>query len=48
VVVIPLVTHGVTVISRLQAWTQPLWAALLILPFVFLLVEEPEVLLIRQ
>ena len=44
VVVIPLVTHGVTVISRLQAWTQPIWAALLILPFVFLLVEEPEVL----
>ncbi|MFB0934412.1 MAG: ATP-binding protein [Propionivibrio sp.] len=44
VIVIPLVTHGVTVISRLQAWTQPLWAALLVLPFVFLLVEEPEVL----
>ena len=44
VVVIPLVTHGVTAISRLQAWTQPLWLALLILPFVFLLVEEPEVL----
>ena len=32
-VVIPLVTHGVTAISRLQAWTQPLWLALLILPF---------------
>jgi signal transduction histidine kinase/purine-cytosine permease-like protein/ActR/RegA family two-component response regulator len=43
-VVIPLVTHGVTVISRLQAWTQPVWLALLILPYVFLLIEEPEVL----
>src|SRR5690606_15560759 len=26
--VIPLVTHGVTVISRLQVWTQPLWLVL--------------------
>jgi signal transduction histidine kinase/CheY-like chemotaxis protein len=43
-VVIPLVTHGVTVISRLQAWTQPVWLALLVLPYVFLLIEEPEVL----
>ena len=43
-VIIPLVTHGVTVISRLQAWTQPLWLGLLVLPYVFLLVEEPEVL----
>ena len=43
-VVIPLVTHGVTVISRLQAWTQPVWLGLLILPYVFLLIQEPEVL----
>jgi signal transduction histidine kinase/purine-cytosine permease-like protein/DNA-binding LytR/AlgR family response regulator len=42
--IIPLVTHGVTVISRLQAWTQPLWLVLLVLPYVFLLVQEPEVL----
>ena len=27
--VIPLVTHGVTAISRLQVWTQPLWLAML-------------------
>jgi hypothetical protein len=31
-VVIPLVTHGVTAISRLQVWTQPLWLALLVCP----------------
>ena len=42
--VIPLVTHGVTAISRLQAWTQPLWLALLVLPYAFLLLKEPEVL----
>ncbi|WP_341676253.1 ATP-binding protein [Niveibacterium sp. SC-1] len=43
-VVIPLVTHGVTAISRLQTITQPLWLILLILPFAFLLYQEPEVL----
>ncbi len=32
-VVIPLVTHGISAISRLQLWTQPVWLALLILPF---------------
>ncbi|MBS1129669.1 MAG: Response regulator receiver:ATP-binding region, ATPase-like:Histidine kinase N-terminal [Proteobacteria bacterium] len=43
-VVIPLVTHGVTAISRLQAWTQPLWIFLLILPYAFLFIEEPQAL----
>ena len=33
-VVIPLVTHGITIISRLQLWTQPLWIVLQIVPFV--------------
>src|SRR5688572_23385411 len=40
-VVIPLVTHGVTAISRLQVWTQPLWLALLVLPFAFVLWKSP-------
>jgi signal transduction histidine kinase/purine-cytosine permease-like protein/FixJ family two-component response regulator len=43
-VVIPLVTHGVTVISRLQVWTQPLWLALLVLPYVYVLRQHPHVL----
>ena len=43
-VVIPLVTHGVTVISKLQAWTQPLWIFMLILPYAFVFIEEPEAL----
>jgi len=43
-VVIPLVTHGVTTISRLQVWTQPLWLAMLIVPFVFVLEQHPTVL----
>jgi len=41
-VVIPMVTHGVTAISRFQAWTQPVWIFLLVLPYVFVLMEEPD------
>ncbi len=40
-VVIPLVTHGVSVISRLQVWTQPLWLVMLVVPFVFVLLRDP-------
>ena len=39
-VVIPLVSHGVTAISRLQVWTQPLWLAMLVLPWAFVLVKS--------
>ena len=42
-VVIPLVTYGVTVISALQVLTQPLWLVLLIVPFVYVLNENPDV-----
>jgi signal transduction histidine kinase/CheY-like chemotaxis protein len=41
-VVIPLVTHGVSTISRLQLWTQPIWLVMLVLPFGFVLVRDPE------
>jgi len=41
-VVIPLVTHGVTMISRLQAWTQPVWLVMMLLPYLFVLAEEPQ------
>ncbi|MBI2747771.1 MAG: response regulator [Burkholderiales bacterium] len=40
-VVVPLVTHGVSAISRLQVWTQPLWLVMLVLPFGFVLVRNP-------
>ena len=40
-VVIPLVTHGVSAISRLQVWTQPLWLVMLVVPFVYVLVRDP-------
>ena len=32
-IIIPLVIHGVTLIGRVQAWTQPVWLVLMILPF---------------
>ena len=35
-VVIPLVTHGITLISRFQMWTQPFWIVLHLMPFVFI------------
>ena len=41
VVVIPLVTHGVSAISRLQVWTQPLWLVMLVVPFAYVLVRDP-------
>jgi signal transduction histidine kinase/CheY-like chemotaxis protein/purine-cytosine permease-like protein len=40
--VIPLVMHGITWISRLQLWTQPIWLALFFLPFAFIAWKEPE------
>ena len=43
-VVLPLVTHGVTLISRLQVWTQPLWLALLIWPYVYVFDRNPGLL----
>ena len=43
-VVIPLVTHGISWISRLQAWTQPLWLVMLVLPFVFVIARAPQLL----
>src|SRR5262245_3397963 len=38
-VVIPLVTHGITLISRFQLWTQPAWVVLHLLPFAYIAVS---------
>jgi signal transduction histidine kinase/CheY-like chemotaxis protein/purine-cytosine permease-like protein len=40
-VVIPLVTHGVSAISRLQLWTQPIWLLMLVVPFGYVLARDP-------
>ncbi|WP_245503599.1 hybrid sensor histidine kinase/response regulator [Aquabacterium lacunae] len=41
-VIIPMVMYGVTLISRLQAWTQPVWLALWVCPFVAVAWHRPE------
>jgi signal transduction histidine kinase/CheY-like chemotaxis protein len=42
VVIIPLVTHGITLISRFQLWTQPLWIVLHIIPFAAIAYANPH------
>jgi signal transduction histidine kinase/ActR/RegA family two-component response regulator len=42
VVIIPLVTHGITLISRFQLWTQPLWVVLHIMPFAAIAWANPH------
>lgn len=38
--IIPLVTHGITFISRFQLWSQPLWIVLQLLPFIFIIYAD--------
>ena len=42
VVIIPLVTYGITNINRLQLWTQPLWLLLLALPYTAVLLKDHD------
>lgn len=44
VIVIPLVAYGITLINRLQMWSQPLWLFLLFLPYIFVIGKNPEAL----
>src|SRR6478752_3504662 len=39
-IVIPLVTHGITFISRLQLWTQPIWIILHLVPFAYIAIAD--------
>ena len=41
-VVLPLALRGITFISKLQAWTQPVWLFLLLLPFVWIALAQPQ------
>ena len=40
--IIPLVMHGVTLIGKIQTWTQPVWLVLMILPFAAVLYQDPD------
>jgi signal transduction histidine kinase/CheY-like chemotaxis protein len=41
-IIIPLVAYGITLISRLQLWTQPVWTVLQLSPFLALAIMAPE------
>ena len=40
--VVPLVTHGITLISRFQLWTQPVWLVLNLIALVAVVSTHPE------
>jgi purine-cytosine permease-like protein len=41
-VIIPLVCFGMTLLSKLQVWTQPIWLVLMFAPFVAILINDPH------
>jgi purine-cytosine permease-like protein len=41
-IIFPLVIYGMSLLSKLQLWTTPLWLVLMVLPFVYLLVSHPD------
>lgn len=41
-IIIPLVTFGMTLLSKLQVWTQPIWLILMFSPFVALAFKDPS------
>ena len=43
-IVIPLVTYGITLISQLQKFTQPVWIILQLLPFIALFSSQNDIL----
>ncbi|MHB1535067.1 MAG: purine-cytosine permease family protein, partial [Acidimicrobiales bacterium] len=40
-IIIPLVVFGMTLLSKLQVWTQPVWLILMFLPFVYVGITDP-------
>jgi|TARA_B110000908_G_scaffold78988_1_gene94716 signal transduction histidine kinase/purine-cytosine permease-like protein/DNA-binding NarL/FixJ family response regulator len=43
-VVVPLVIHGVTLINRIQMFSQPIWLVLMFAPFIAVLNQDPQVI----
>lgn len=42
VIIIPLVIYGMKVLAKLQAWTNPLWLVLIVLPLFILVAQQPD------
>jgi len=43
-VVIPFVIHGITLINKIQMFTQPIWLILMCLPFIAVLNHDPDII----
>ena len=41
-IIFPLVVYGMTLLSKLQLWTTPLWLVLMVAPFAYLLISHPD------
>jgi purine-cytosine permease-like protein len=42
IIVVPLVIYGMSALSKMQVWTQPVWLTLMALPFVVIAVKHPH------
>jgi purine-cytosine permease-like protein len=41
-IIIPLVIYGMTALSKLQVWTQPIWLILMFAPFIAIAIKDPH------
>jgi signal transduction histidine kinase/CheY-like chemotaxis protein/purine-cytosine permease-like protein len=41
-IVVPIAIYGISLISRMQIWTQPVWLVLQIAPLIYLAVAKPD------
>jgi len=42
IIIIPLVFYGITFINKLQLYSQPIWVAMMIAPFIAVVLKEPQ------
>ncbi|MEV0405081.1 hypothetical protein [Actinoallomurus sp. NPDC050550] len=40
--IIPLVIYGMTALSKMQVWTQPIWLVLMVAPFISIAIQDPH------
>ncbi|MGW5352805.1 purine-cytosine permease family protein [Streptomyces sp. NPDC004031] len=41
-IILPLVFYGMTALSKMQVWTQPVWLVLMVAPFVSIAIQDPH------
>ncbi|SHM11155.1 purine-cytosine permease family protein [Actinacidiphila paucisporea] len=41
-IILPLVFYGMTALSTMQVWTQPVWLVLMVAPFVSIAIQDPH------